>query len=503
MSERKDDKIRQLNFSDDFMLSSAEKRFRDGDYLGALTILNKRSGFHSPTADAAALAADVYESMELWNLAANCWFTFLDTCNEADFSEGYEGLAVCFMNMGEDAQAAYYFHEVYGDDEFDRALEEQKKPALRLVHSDDAKSNDSACLEQGIASLQVGDLEKAKASFAEVSSACADYPTAVGLYAMCTLMLGDEESAEQTCKELLEQHPDNIMLLSTYCAVLQARGNKDGAKEVALRLGENDSDKTEDIFRIATAMCETGLDREANQKLARFLERVPYDETGLYFYAVSAYRIGNTEEAVRTLEKLTTIYPKKAVAKYYLERMREVLGGEKRFRMNYFYRLPKEKYHEIADFFLMAENCDDTVLPYVQRMPALIENLYLASDEAEGRDEKLQLLAAKVAVKTRCDDYLREVLLDNNGDHFVKLEIMHALVMRNEDDSFGTVFLSVYREFYLHEIDVYGRYAKEFLTAFADVYSKFSFMNEDNERRIVLAAEDIFETLTPKITSLR
>ena len=344
--------------------------------------------------------------------------------------------------------------------------------------------------------MQSGDLERAKECFSEVSPDCADYPSAVGLGAMCTLMLGDEESAEQICEDLLKQFPDNIMILSTYCAVLQSRGNKEGAQEAARRLYENRSDKTEDIFRIATALCETGLDKEANEKLALFLERVPYDETGLYFYAVSAYRTGNTDEAIKALETLTTVYPQKAVARYYLERMREVRDGAKPFKMNYFYRLPKERYQELADFLLMAENCDEAAIPYLQEMPALSESLYLASDEAEGRDEKIQLLAAKVAVKIRMDDYVRNVLLDMNADYLVKLEILHALVMRNEDNSFGTVFLNVYREFFTHEIEVYGRYGREFLTAFADIYSKFSFMGEENEQRIVEAAEDIFETLT-------
>ena len=91
---KKDDKIRQLNFDDEFLLDAAERRLQNGDYLGALTMLNKRNGMYEPSADAAAIAADVYEAMELWQRAADSWFVFLDTCNEADFSEGYEGLAV-------------------------------------------------------------------------------------------------------------------------------------------------------------------------------------------------------------------------------------------------------------------------------------------------------------------------------------------------------------------------------------------------------------------------
>ena len=78
---KKDDKIQQLNFEDEFLLDAVERRLQNGDFLGALTMLNKRNELYEPSADAAALAADIYECMELWSLAASSLFSFLDTCN--------------------------------------------------------------------------------------------------------------------------------------------------------------------------------------------------------------------------------------------------------------------------------------------------------------------------------------------------------------------------------------------------------------------------------------
>ena len=112
----KEDNVQTLNLSDDFLLESVENRLQDGDYFGALKILNKRNGMYAPSADAQALAADIYEGLGLWQLAADAWFRFLDTCNEADFGEGYEGLAVAFMNMGNDVQSALYYHRSFGEE---------------------------------------------------------------------------------------------------------------------------------------------------------------------------------------------------------------------------------------------------------------------------------------------------------------------------------------------------------------------------------------------------
>ena len=112
----KEDNVQTLDFSDEFMLEAVENRLQDGNYFGALKMLNKRNEMYAPSADAQALAADIYEGLELWQLAADAWFRFLDTCNEADFGEGYEGLAVAFMNMGNDVQSALYYHRAFAED---------------------------------------------------------------------------------------------------------------------------------------------------------------------------------------------------------------------------------------------------------------------------------------------------------------------------------------------------------------------------------------------------
>ena len=486
MKEKDDDGVLQLNLSDEFILDSAESRYDNGDYLGALTMLNKRSGMYEPSADACALYADVYEAMELYNLAADAWFRFLDTCNEADFGEGYEGLAVAFMNMNNEAQSAYYYRRSLSEEDvqaFDIEFSEPepRKPKLRLVHSDDGTHGNPEALREGLALLKQGELEEARSVLGEFPEAHPDYASAAGLAAMCTLVL--------------EKYPDNVQALTTYCAVLGARENREGAKAVAKQLASLKASGTDDLYRIATALCETGLDEEAYEKLTVLKSRLPYDDNVLYFHAVSAYRTGRTAEAIESLERLTTIYPRKAVALYYLERLRTQEGDDKaeKVSMSYFYRVPEEEYETVAKFLLGASNS-----PYVEELEGLsrLDELFgIAFDEMEGRDEKLQMLAAKVAVRTRSDSFLRKVLLDFEGDEFIKIAILHDLTMRNEDDSFGVVFCNVYKEFFTHSLDIGERKKEEYLKAFADVYSKFALLGEENEGKICAAAEDIYATI--------
>ena len=498
----KDDNVQKLDFSDSFMLESVESRLQEGNYLGALKLLNKRNRMYPPSADAQALAADIYEGLELWPQAADAWFRFLDTCNEADFGEGYEGLAVAFMNMGNDMQSALYYHRAFAEEgqispegaaELGGLFRRATGPALHIVPDDDAPQPE--LLAEGLTLLRGGELDKAREKFAEIPVQSSDHPSAAGLSAMCTLMLGDEEGAQRACEELLAVYPDNIQALTTYCAVLGAREDKEGARKVAEKLASLPAQSTDDLYRVATALCETGLDEPAFEKLSVLKERLPYDENILWFHAVAAYRTGNTQQAISSLEMLTTLYPRKAVAEYYLERMRSLEDGEEPFSMNYYYRVPEDEYETIAGFLLAAASVEERDVRRFAGLSQLDTFFRIAFDEMEGRDEKLQSLAVRVAVRAHADDFLREVLLDCELEEYAKINILHELTMRNAEDSFGVVVCNVYKEFFTHKIEIGEKKAKAFLKAFADVYSKFALLSEENEGKICAAAEDVYASL--------
>ena len=494
------DHVQKFELNEETLLDSAESRFQAGDYFGALTVLNNYSRRFPPCADAEALYADVYEGMELWQLAADAWFRFLDVCNEADFAEGYEGLAVAFMNQGNELQSALYYQRAVSEGKeiepeelaaFGDLVERNQKPRLRLV-SDDAPAPET--LSEGLSCMKAGELKKAREVFLSVGEESSDHPAAAGLAAMCALMLGDEAAAKEESEALLEAYPEDVQALTTACAVYGASEEHDRAKEVAKRLVGLKTDRTEDLYRIATALCETGLDEEAFEKLSVLTERLPYDENVLWFYAVAAQRTGRTEQAVAALETMTTVYPRKAVARYFLERLRG-RGEDEPLAMNYYYRVPEDEYTTIADFLLAATTVDDETAKRLAALPELGEFFRIAFDEMEGRDEKLQALAVRVAVRTRSDAFLREVLLDGSLEEYVKISILHELTMRNAEDSFGVVVCNLYREFFTHKIDIGPKKRAAFLKAFADVYAKFALLGDENEGKICAAAEDLYATL--------
>lgn len=484
--------IKKLEYDEEFLLESAEKRFETGDYLGALTMLNKRGEKFGSDADASALYADIYEALGLWHMCADAWFRFLDTCNSADFSEGYEGLAVAFLNMGDVFQSDFYYRRAF--DGAPVEMPDISVPHLRLVHSDDGSAEELEYIHHGIECLRVGDLSEAKKAFSQVPPESKEYPSASGLIAMCMLLKGDVDGAAEECEKLLAYHPENVHALTTYCGVLSTKGDVEGSKKVAKQLAALEITSAEDLFRVSTVLCETGLDEEAYEKLVQLKDKLPYMVDVLWFYAVASYRTGRLEEAISSLEKLVTVYPRKVIAAYYLVCMRKERDGEKPVGINYLYRLPDDEYNSLIEFFSCVMSMKNSEIAEIADVD-FTDKFRLAFDHLDGRDDNMQMHAIKAAMKLKSDVILREILLDFDVDEAVKLYILRDLTIRNEDDSFGVVICNLYKEFFIHKLMIGSKKRAAFLRAFADVYAKFVILEDENEEKILTAAEDIYDSL--------
>ena len=60
---------------------------------------------------------DIYEGMGLHSSAINWWYRFLDVAEDFDLPDVYEGLAVNYMNIGNESVAAYYYGRLVDSDE--------------------------------------------------------------------------------------------------------------------------------------------------------------------------------------------------------------------------------------------------------------------------------------------------------------------------------------------------------------------------------------------------
>ena len=110
----------------------------------------------------------------------------------------------------------------------------------------------------------------------------------------------------------------------------------------------------------------------------------------------------------------------------------------------------------------------------------------------------MQYLALVTAEYVRADDFLREVLLDNDVLDVLKMETLRLLYERNEEDEFGVVLCGIYRRVALLPVSLGRKKRARFLRAYAKIASKFVVINDRYGTRLKEATERLYRTLEAK-----
>lgn len=492
----------QFDLSADRLLDFAEEKLDEGDNLAALRFLHKSLELYGDAPDEYAELADAYEGMELYERAIDCWFRFLDVCAEEEMVEGYEGLSACYYNLGNRAQATYYYNRMLQDRfatpengiEMGELFEKPARPPLRVTwppeHADYSEEIDA-----GLQALKSGNLTRAEELFGAIPEQSEHRAAALNYLAVCYLLESKSEQAEATCREILQKDPDSVQALSTYAAVLTEQGRSNESRAVAEKLARLSSDNPDDLYKIATVCCENGLYRTAYERFCTLEETVHYDLTLLYFKAIAAFRCGEVRQSCAAFGKILDIYPHAAVARYYFRAIRTYLeeGGAVP-ETSFFYRVPAGEREERVRFLQTLRSLRSADLAAYCRETDIGELLEWCYDEGDGQDIELQLLAASVAAHAELP-YIRAILLTPSVNDVVKAEAMRMLAERNHPFEYGVVLGDVYKSVTFAPLTV-GRAAHaKFVAAYALCFARFSLFGEGNGEEYRIAAQAIYSLL--------
>lgn len=510
--KRDNSKRRILRFDDseDRLLKIAEERLDDGNYLAAMRFLNRCHSFYDLSEDSCAMLADACEMIEANGQALRAWYGFLSVCQEDDESlaEAYEGLAVNYMNLGMETQAAYYYNQLMRVDE--NLSEETKMEIVELfsrprtaefhVVWPPEEADYTATLNRGTAFLKEGKIKEARQTFSEVPKGAKQYAAARNLIAVAYLLEDDTDAAGRICEERIAENGNDVQAYTTYAALLGQTQQREKAREVAEKLCKIETSDSDEIYKIATVCCENGMHEEAYGKFCRLEKEIRTDKTLLYFKAVSAYQCGRTREAIETFERLLTIYPDAAVARFYYDVVRayeEEKDKKDRGKpeLSYFYRVPepiRNGYCEILCFLCSlnareAEEAADN--PQVQTV------LQWCFDEGDGNEFELQLTALQAAVRCGYDKFTQNVFLNPDVSDFVKLKGLEFLTEKNRDDEYGVVICHIYRNVVFRYLHIGVKKHRRFLEGYAQVYSKFAMLSEKHAEKLKAAAEFLYACL--------
>ncbi|MDD6995383.1 MAG: hypothetical protein SPH68_06600 [Candidatus Borkfalkiaceae bacterium] len=505
-------KVRTIDYGRRMLRSQAEKRYGEGDYLSALRYTGRETALYGADAESYARLADIYENMGLYSSALNCWYRYADVCSADDLPEAYEGLAVNYLNLGNDAQSAYYYNKLIDADDTltggDKAqiaemFSVERASGFRFVYPPEL-ADYRAETARGGAALKNGDLEGATFYLSQVKKGAKVYAAAQEMLAVATLLKGDAEGAEEICLALLKENENDVQALSTLSAIYSEEDRREESRKIAEKLCSMQGENADEKYKIATVACENGMHEKALALFTDLEKEFPYDGNLLYFKAVAAAECGKDALAENTLAYLTQIYPDAEVAKYYLKRLRlrkNEPGRYERPPFTYFYKIPQEEKERRVE---KLEALSKTPLnAAAQAAEALLDEgvLRWCFDEMDGMEQGLQWLAVRAAARGgeagsgKCDEFLREVLLDCEVRDGVKIETLRLLFERGKELSFGVVICNIYKTVHMPEVTLGKTRRKLFLRGYAAVASKFAVIGDAYGRKIRRVIEKTYSDL--------
>ncbi len=497
-------KTESMDFSDDRLLSLAASMIDDHNLIGALKILNKNAELNYNDDRSYMLYAEAYDDMGLYERSVNYWFRYLDEAPDGDNGDAFEGLAVNYMNLGNENFAAYYYNKMLVETEdltpetrrdiIDSFLRKQENP-LRFAWPP-RLADYSAEISKGVECMRARRYDEAVAEFEKVADGNPRYLTARNYIAMCMIIADRCDEAEAECREILRRNPDDVQALTTLAAVKTEQKRAEDGREIALRLVRLNVSDPDDIYKIATVCCENGLHEQAYLMFCKLGGEFSYDTTVLYFKAISAYNCGRTEDSLAAFEKLLTINPDAVVARYYMLRVRRNIEEGKTEELGYFYRLPQEQREDALR--VITEYCSLSVKEAYRYSGEtdVLSRIKWSFDELESSDDnQLHLAAAMCAVKGGYDDYVRELLLNAFLADGLKIAILHDLCARNEDNRFGVVICNIYKGVDTYRLSVGRNKRKYFVQAYAALVSRFGIFEESYSSTFCRTAEELYARL--------
>ena len=491
-------KITRIDLSADRLLSVALQMADDHNYIGALKMLNKLAGREELSLDALSLYAEIYDDLGLYEKCINGWFLFMGSAVNEDMSDCYEGLAVSFMNLGLENFAAFYYNKLL--EEANGFSAEERESILRDFLSTEenplkfayppAVADCTQIISDGVSYMKTGDFERAVEEFEQIENENPSYLTARNYIAMCKIVTDKIDEAEQECKALLKRDPNNIQAMTTLAACYSEQGEAEAAAELARHLVDLNVEDQDEIYKIATVCCENKMHKEAYLMFSKLSGDIVYDKNIMYFRAVAAYNSGKLKEAFDEFDRLLTIYPDAVIARHSYEFGRSVADSGAEGELSYFYRLPQEMREEnlsILSSYLALPKTQANRLYDREQLERCINWCFDEVDGAHGGD--LQRVALMVAVKADLGYLVAKYMVDAFLPDEIKIELLTAIIERNEGVDLGVVICNVYKNVSIEPVDIGRTKRKQFLGAYANLCSHFVILDVYNGYKIKEATE--------------
>ena len=497
-------KTLSIDLSSDRLLAVAADMIDDHNYIGALKMLNKNAELNCNDEDSYMMYAEIFDDIGLYEKCVNNWFKYIDSLQTGELADAYEGLAVAYMNLGNEHFSAYYYNKLLIDTQeidaetrseiMNSFLANQENPLKFVYPPKIADCSDT--ISEGIDKMKRGEYDAAIGEFEKIDEENSAYLSARNYIAMCNIICDKCEEAEAECLAVLKRNPESVQALTTLAAVKTEQKKSEESRELARRLLKLNVTSNDDIFKIATVCCENKMHAEAFNLFRKLEEELAYDSSVLYFKAVSAFNSGKYEESFSAFDKLITVYPDAVIARYHYQAARAAAENGEQKELSYFYRLPKEereKNLQVLAAFSELKNSEARKIIKLMDISDCVKWCFDEADNSENSD--LQYLGAGCAVKAGLDGQVCDLLLNAFLSDGLKISLLVLLGARNEDNCFGVVICHQYKRVVFRRLDIGRLKRKFFVSAYAGLTAHFAVIDGENGEKFACAAEKLYNKL--------
>ena len=113
---RKSSKVRKIDYDIERLGAMADKYYNEGKLLSAVQFAYRQYELYGGDGDIYTRLADIYEALGLHASAINWLYKFMDIAEIDELPDIYEGLAVNYLNMGQENYSAYYYNRLIDAD---------------------------------------------------------------------------------------------------------------------------------------------------------------------------------------------------------------------------------------------------------------------------------------------------------------------------------------------------------------------------------------------------
>lgn len=304
----------EINYDKETVDNLIQKRIKRGDLEGALITVKRAVLFFDDKTEYYALAAEISESMELYEQSIDYWHKYLTVCTKTERGRGYNGLGADYYYLGDDAVASFYFQEQlstdrtadykYNDVLMDFAgdtFNERGEYYLAYPYEKADFSNlTTACRQM----ITAGKYAEAIEKLSIIPPESKFYSDALSLKAIARFVSGDKVEALKDITASVEADKKNAVAICNAVSMFSSSSDKEGAGKFLRLLEGLPVQDGEELYKITMVYCEVGNHEKAYESAISYLKENEYNVNMLFIKGLILFNLKRFSEAKESFSYL-------------------------------------------------------------------------------------------------------------------------------------------------------------------------------------------------------